>query len=235
MRSVVSAILVFSLGGLLTRGMVGLDWGNSPMQVGQTINQVSLEKTGSSNVVTAVVLAFRGMDTLGELTILFIAITSIGLIGGTFESHLKPSQSAFITQNASRFLLPFLMMIGIYIILHGHLTPGGGFQGGAVIAGAFFLAWSTGIQRQLNQIVVLVLESLAGICFISIGLMALLKDQAFLTPLWKQLPLGDLFSAGSIPLLYTAVGVKVATELAGLLWSMSGFNDNEGGANEFTK
>ena len=109
------------------------------------------------------------------------------------------------------------MMLGAYIILHGHLTPGGGFQGGVILAVAFFLPLLAMTSNPVNEKVIMSLESLAGIAFITIGLAGMTDNREFLVPLLGTGTLGELFSAGSLPLLYLAVGLKVGAELAGLM------------------
>ena len=114
-------------------------------------------------------------------------------------------------------LFPFLIMLGAYIILHGHLTPGGGFQGGAILAAAFFIPILASPSTPLNHRVSSMVEGLAGAAFIIIGLLALFDKGYFLAPLLGKGEVGQLFSAGSLPLLYMAVGLKVGAELAKLL------------------
>jgi multicomponent Na+:H+ antiporter subunit B len=68
-----------------------------------------------------------------------------------------------------------------------------------------------------------VVEGIAGAAFIVIGLLALLGGGAFLQPLLGTGELGTLFSAGTLPVLYAAVGIKVGTELAGLMAHIAGY------------
>jgi multicomponent Na+:H+ antiporter subunit B len=110
-----------------------------------------------------------------------------------------------------------LLTVGFYIVLHGHLTPGGGFQGGVVLAAAFFVSFLARPARQPSHAGITLIEALAGASFIGIGLAAMFGGGAFLQPLLDKGTLGQLVSAGSLPLLYLAVGLKVGAELAGLL------------------
>ena len=110
----------------------------------------------------------------------------------------------------------------MYIITHGHLTPGGGFQGGVVLAVAFSMLVIVRPRRaSINHGMVSVIESFAGITFIVIGLIALFKGQSFLQPLLGHGEFASLWSAGTLPLLYLAVGLKVGAELAGLLLALN--------------
>jgi multicomponent Na+:H+ antiporter subunit B len=117
----------------------------------------------------------------------------------------------------SDLLFPLLLTVGFYIVLHGHLTPGGGFQGGVVLAGAFFVSFLARPSRQPSHVGIVLIEALAGAAFIGIGLAALFGGGAFLQPLLDKGTLGQFVSAGSLPLLYLAVGLKVGAELSGLL------------------
>lgn len=197
-----------------------LPLGAPPMLIGQAIQDQSVQQTGAANMVTAVVLGYRGIDTLGELAILFAAATagSLVLTGLAGRSHPAEKDNAgFIVRTAAELLFPLLLVTGLYIVLHGHLTPGGGFQGGVILAAAFFLPLLAVPSRQINHRALSLVEGLAGASFIGIGLLGLFNHGAFLQPFLDKGLVGELFSAGTLPLLYIAVGLKVGAELAGLL------------------
>lgn len=206
--------LAFLLLALVATG----EWGGTQTRIGDRITQLAPAEVGAANIVTAVVLAYRGFDTLGELAILFAAATAAGVVLGQRRMVARPSPAAgFIVQVGVDALFPLLLVIGLYIILHGHLTPGGGFQGGVILAAAFFLDVLARPSHSLNHTAIHWVEGLAGASFIALGLAALVQGKAFLQPLLGHGTLGELLSAGSLPLLYTAVGLKVGAELAGLL------------------
>lgn len=212
-----SLIFLTGLSMLLVLLMMDLPLGEAPMPVGQSILEEAVNTTGAANMVTSVVLAYRGMDTLGELSILFIAATAVGLVLTNRNKHSAMPASGFILATAVDLLHPFLMILGAYIILHGHLTPGGGFQGGVILAVAFFLPLLAMTRQSINEKVIMLFESLAGVSFIAIGLTAMVGQGEFLQPLLGTGSLGQLFSAGSLPMLYLAVGLKVGAELASLM------------------
>jgi len=105
-------------------------------------------ETGSNNLVASVVFDYRGFDTLGEATVLFIVVSSISMLFFTMIKRKGPETSGVsrigeFPGGVSRvitfgsFLLYILIItFGIYLVVHGHLSPGGGFQGGAVMASA---------------------------------------------------------------------------------------------------
>jgi len=213
--------LIFALGlaVLLFAVSVQLPLANAPMLVGNSIIAQGVADTGAANLVTAVVLAYRGLDTLGELSILFAAAGVVGLLLTGAKAAQSPLPAGgFVVSSAVHLLTPLLFVVGFYIIFHGHLTPGGGFQGGVILAMAFFLPYLVDYKplQQEHQRLTLI-ESVAGGSFIVIGLFSLFSGQAFLQPFLGHGAFGNLWSAGTLPLLYIAVGLKVGSELSSLL------------------
>jgi multicomponent Na+:H+ antiporter subunit B len=214
------ASLLFT-GGLLFFLMVlvgGFDLGQAPMLIGQGVQASAQAEVGAANFVTSVVLAYRGFDTLGELSILFAAAAAAGLIlGKAKRSEVAEPDGGFVLRTGADLLFPLLMMVGFYIIVHGHLTPGGGFQGGVILAAAFFIPLLARPSGKVSHGAISFIEGFAGATFIGIGLIALFQGQAFLQPMLNHGQFGTLLSAGTLPFLYMAVGLKVGAELAGLL------------------
>jgi len=181
------------------------------------------EEVGAANLVSAVVVTYRGFDTLGEVTILFLASAVIGLFLKVSETHTKDSRSVFfksteILVTASRLLVPMIMLLGAYIFINGHLTPGGGFQGGAVIASAFALLLLSRPQKHFSHKVISVVESISGIAFVFIGLLGILLAGGFLdNHIFAMGKFGTLLSAGAIPIIYILIGLKVGSELTGIV------------------
>ncbi len=220
MRNFTSLLFAGGLGFFLLVLAADLPVGAAPMAAGQGILGEAPEGVGAANLVTAVVLAYRGFDTLGELSILFAAAAGVGLIlsGMKRRADARPvPQGGFILLAAADLLFPLLVIVGLYIVLHGHLSPGGGFQGGVILAAAFFLPLLGRPGDGLGHGVVNWIEGLAGGTFICIGLWALVARGDFLAPMLGEGALGALLSAGTLPLLYIAVGLKVGAEIAGLM------------------
>ncbi len=218
MRNLASLLFAAGLAFLLLVVATQLGFGEPPMRVGQGILAAAPAQTGAANIVTAVVLGYRGIDTLGELAILFTAATAAGLVLGRRRADAPADPDAgFILRSGADLLFPLLLVVGFYIIFHGHLTPGGGFQGGVILAAAFFVSVLARPGQSLNHAGISLIEGFAGAAFILIGLWALLAGGEFLQPLFGTGVLGELVSAGTLPLLYLAVGLKVGAELAGLL------------------
>ncbi|MHB2150886.1 Na(+)/H(+) antiporter subunit B [Calditrichota bacterium LG25] len=177
---------------------------------------------GAVNVVTAIVVTYRGLDTLGEVSVLFLAATGVALLlrrRKKLPQNIENKRPASeLLKTGSFLLMPFVVMFGVYIFINGHLSPGGGFQGGAVIASAMLLMLLTFPDYRLNHTVLGWVESASGVSYVLVGVLGLLLAGGFLDN--RILPLGTygaILSAGAIPLIYVFIGLKVGAELAGML------------------
>jgi multicomponent Na+:H+ antiporter subunit B len=222
MRNLTSLLFAAGLAFFLLVIAARFDLGAAPMLAGDAILQEAPAETGAANIVTSVVLGYRGIDTLGEIAILFTASLAAGLVLGRRRPEAaRDANSGAVLQISAQLLFPLLLVVGFYIILHGHLTPGGGFQGGVILAAAFFVPLLARPGTSVNHMGLSLVEGLAGAGFILIGLLALFQGKAFLQPMLDKGTLGTLVSAGTLPLLYLAVGLKVGAELAGLLANLA--------------
>jgi multicomponent Na+:H+ antiporter subunit B len=189
------------------------------------------DEVGAPNLVTSIVVTYRGFDTLGEVTILFLvaSIVSFFLKREKVQTDIAPKrETSEIILTASRLLVPIVMVLGIYVFINGHLTPGGGFQGGAIIATAFVLLLMANPEFNINHKIIATVESVSGISFVLIGVFGILLAGGFLDN--KVLPLGTfgkIFSAGAIPLIYSFVGLKVGSELSNILSNLQGIQKEE--------
>ena len=181
------------------------------------------DELGGTNLVTSVIVTYRGLDTLGEVAVLFLATAGIGFLLQKNKKKIKVRKSSEILQSGMLLLLPLIILFGVYIFLHGHLTPGGGFQGGVVIAGGFLLIMLSHPASKINHHVLHFVESFSGLLYVIIGLLGLVLAGGFLDN--RFLPLGGfgkLFSAGAIPIIYSLIGLKVGSELVGILANLRG-------------
>ena len=178
----------------------------------------NITRVNSPNLVTAIVVTYRGLDTMGEVTILFLTAAIIAFFlkkSGTTRTLRLNSE---IFKTSAKLLVPIIVMLGIYIFINGHLSPGGGFQGGAVIASAVILMLLASPNTKLNHNFFEVLESTSGLVFVGLAAMGALLGLGYLDN--AILPLGQfgkLFSAGAIPVIYSFVGLKVGAELSNIL------------------
>lgn len=185
-------------------------------------------EVGAANVVTAIVVTYRGLDTLGEVTVLFLTAMILGYIlrqGGREKTEKDTTSEILIT--AAKVLIPGSIVLGVYVFINGHLTPGGGFQGGAIIGTAITLMILADPMRSLRAAILHFVESMSGFFYIVIGLAGLVYAGGFLDN--RILPagqLGDLFSAGAIPLIYSLIGLKVGTEISSIISNINETGNN---------
>jgi len=129
-----------------------------------------------------------------------------------------------IVRTISRLLFPFMFLFGIYVIIHGHLTPGGGFQGGVILAASvIMLLLAYGIERAQAKVNVLqaeLAESLGGLILVGLGLLGVALSIAFLKNVLPFGELGHVFSAGNLPVLNISVSIKVAAGLLTIFYAM---------------
>jgi len=194
-------------------------------KLGQYYAEKAPKELGAPNLVTAVIVTYRGLDTLGEVTVLFIAAAAVGLmLRGRKRKNTndiakvthKPASE--IVTTATELLLPMVILLGVYVFLNGHLSPGGGFQGGAIIAsGTMFMILALP-ETHISRLVISIVESLSGFSYVVVGVLGVLMAGGFLDNRIMTLgTYGELFSAGAIPLIYTFVGLKVGFELSAVL------------------
>jgi multicomponent Na+:H+ antiporter subunit B len=224
------------LGAIMLWGLAGLpDYRYFTPLYGQVINHVAVQERHTTSMVTAVNFDYRALDTLGEEFILFAAaLVLVLLLRRLREEHYEPPdrdpRERHTTSAAVRLTCVALVgptvLLSIYITMHGHLTPGGGFQGGVIAATALLLVYlgsDYGAMQRLRPMALVETAKAAGAGgFVLIGLAGLIAAGAFLEnflPLGKA---GELVSAGTIPLLSLAVGVEVS---GGFLLLLSEFLD----------
>jgi multicomponent Na+:H+ antiporter subunit B len=203
-------------------GPFALRAGHTPLS--QTLIEQGRDALQTQNIVTAVVVSIRGFDTLGEVVVLFIAAIAVGFLmrhreRRTTASSLSPASE--IVTTCAGIMTPMVMVLGIYVFTHGHLTPGGGFQGGVIVATAVILLILSGRISGLNHTVLRLTESLSGAGYVALALFGLALAGSFLDP--RFLPLGSfgaLLSAGAIPLIYIFLGIKVGAELIGIVTAL---------------
>ena len=185
-----------------------------------------VQDTGAANLVTAIVVNYRGFDTLGEVTVLFVAATGIGAVlynmGNPVRKKREKTEASLIVKTGSKVLFPIMLIFGAYIFIHGHLTPGGGFQGGAIIATAFLFRYVSDTRYSIDHKSFTATESIVGMTFAMVGILGLLLTGYFLYDFLPNGSPGELLSAGVIPIIYIAIGIKVGAELTGIVDNMMG-------------
>jgi multicomponent Na+:H+ antiporter subunit B len=222
----IALLLVLVLGAVFWQLLAGYLPDTELNLTGRYYADHTASDLGAANIVTAIIVTYRGLDTLGEVTVLFLSAAVVGLVlasGRRREGErraLTPVGEVLTT--GTRLLVPLIMLLGVYIFVNGHLTPGGGFQGGAVIASGVLLTLLADPVRHFSHRLITTIESLAGFFYVCIGALGLILAGGFLDN--RFLPLGEfgrLFSAGAIPLIYSLVGLKVGAEFSSMLADFS--------------
>jgi multicomponent Na+:H+ antiporter subunit B len=212
-----SALLVWALTGLP-------DFGTFTPLYGELINEMAVPERSATDVVTAVNFDYRAFDTLGEEFILFAAVLGLALLlretrdesEGEIDDarQRRPPPTSAALRLVTVLLVPFTVLLAVYITAHGHLTPGGGFQGGVIGASALLLVYIGGeyiAMRRVRPLTLVTVSKAAGAgAFVLIGVGGILFGAAFLDNFLPVRTPGELVSAGTIPLLSFAVGFEVA-------------------------
>ncbi len=223
MRKFLVILLLIGFGYIFYSAVVMFSFGEHYKGVSNHYVKYGIEENRGSNLVTSIVVNYRGFDTLGEVTVLFLAVSGLALLLATCrcKRRFRRIKASMILKTSVNILYPLIILFGVYIFVHGHLTPGGGFQGGAVIASSAMLMYLASRQYKSPHKRLSIVETLAGLAFVIIGLLGLYYAKSFLAN--KVIPLGEwnrLFSAGLIPFIYVAVGLKVGSELSSMIADM---------------
>lgn len=140
---------------------------------------------------------------------------------------MSKSGMTLIVKTVVRLLFPVLLLFGAYVILHGHLTPGGGFPGGVIIATSVaMLVLAFGYSQSkdvVGDIHTETLESLGALMLVVLGIIGILIVGNFLGEVPSLGQLGELFSGGNLPILNIGVGVKVGAGLVTIVYAMISF------------
>ena len=228
----VGAFLVAAVGfaALLAAGMRALEpFGAGRSPYGDVINAAVVPERHATNAVTAVNFDYRGFDTLGEEFILFAAVAGVMILlregRGESESsrpggepdRVHPPRSEAV-RLAGVVMIGVVNLVGLYLVLHAQLTPGGGFQGGAILGTGSLLAYLASRYRAYRRVVPKSLldaaEATGAGLYAAIGIATVAAGGAFLENLLGLGRTKALLSAGTIPLINLAVGLEVAAGFA---------------------
>ena len=232
--SILAVVTCFAIVFVLLRTTTYLPaFGNPDNPVNNEVSQRYIEKgmeeTGAVNIVAGMILDYRAFDTLGESNVLFIAACSV-LILLRISREKDGSQSTeqlmveandrmyepkndTILQYITSFLVPVVLLFGMYVIMNGHISPGGGFSGGALMGAALILYLNAFGFKKTERFFTFKVFQRVSLCALSFY--ALSKAYSFFTGanhLWSFITPGTpgkLFSAGLIPYLNLAVGLVV--------------------------
>jgi multicomponent Na+:H+ antiporter subunit B len=195
---------------------------------GDLVNRLSVPERNSGDAVTVVNFDVRGVDTLGEELILFCAVSGVALLlrPRREDEFLAPAHRALepggspppLWRMTARAAIPIMFVVGLEIATHGHLTPGGGFQGGTMIGSAICSAFVLGHYRAFHLLAPKPpadgVEGGAVAGFVAVGIAGLVAGAPFLA---NVLPLGKpltFLAAGTIWVLNVFVGMAVGAGFA---------------------
>ena len=198
-------------------------------EVSRRYIEQGMQETGAVNIVAGMILDYRAFDTLGESNVLFIAACSVLILlrissekhGGDAVAQLEAEaddrmyepKNDLILQRIASFLVPLILLFGVYIIMNGHISPGGGFSGGAVMGAGLILYLNAFGFKKTERFFTFKTFKVVSLCALSFY--AVSKAYSFFTGanhlssfITPGTP-GRLFSAGLIPYLNIAVGLVV--------------------------
>lgn len=192
-------------------------------EVTQRYIEKGLQETGAVNIVTGMILDYRAFDTFGESNVLFIATITVLILLRTDLSTKKKAEVSdriyepkndIILQKVAFVLVPLIIVFGVYVILNGHLSPGGGFSGGAIIgAGLILYLNAFGFEKTERFFTE---KTYKWICFGALSFYCIAKSYSFYTganQIHSIIPLGipgTIISSGLILPLNICVGMVVA-------------------------
>jgi multicomponent Na+:H+ antiporter subunit B len=196
-RRLPGAVAVVLAGGTLvyaSQDLPGFGAADSPVQshpVTETYLRQSQEDIGIPNTVTSVLASYRGLDTLGELIVVFTAaVTVLSLLGPLARPEdTRPGRDFHLADYrvlrvVSATLMPFILLFALYVLFHGDFGPGGGFQAGVIFASGFVLYGLVfGLdraQRVVPRAVLWTLVSLGPLVYLGLGVVNMLRGGAFL-------------------------------------------------------
>ena len=201
---------------------------------GTYIANLAVYERHATDTVNAITYDYRGLDTLGEEFILFASVIGVLLLfrrqegeesdpahrHRLAEREVPGTDTIRVTMQA---MVAAMVVFGLYVATHGQLTPGGGFQGGVVLATAPLLVYLSGrvhtFKKTISHPLLEAAEALGAAGYAIIGTSALFAGAAFLTN-WVPLgQTGSLFSAGTIEWISVAVGLEVSGSIVLVMYS----------------
>jgi len=225
-RLVLFGIAAAGFGVVLAYGLAGLPaFGDYQGVYGHVIDGIGVTERHATDLVTAINFDIRGFDTLGEEFILFGSVLGVVLILRQMRGeHDRPRQheadehtfagASEALRALSLAVIPAILAIGIYIVVHGQLTPGGGFQGGVILAAGPLVVFLAGRYLRMRLVapetLVEIGEAAGALGYALVGLSGLVLAGVFFK---NFLPLGisgHLLSGGQLDVASTAVGLEVS-------------------------
>ncbi len=222
-RTILFLVSAAGLALLFVRGFRSLPpLGEYRGPYGYVVSQLCVYQRHATDVVNAVTYDYRGFDTLEEEFILFASVLGVLLLYRPTEENQKNKrrvqiEDALPVSDALRVSMQaiagIMIVFGVYIATHGQLTPGGGFQGGVILASVPLVVYLSGDVKTFESIVSSLLIKLAdsggAAGYAIIGTAALFLGAHFLTNIIPLGNTGEVFSSGTIAVISVSVGLEV--------------------------
>jgi multicomponent Na+:H+ antiporter subunit B len=219
-RILVLGPALLGLGALFAWAIAGLPaFGDYRGPYGFVLNRVVVPLRHTTNVVMGTTFDVRGLDTMGEEFILYAAVVGVTLLlRDETRSRQAERRTRRLDDDTARLVGGLMigggLLVGLWLMAFGYITPGGGFQGGVLASGAVLLLYLVGSHRDYrpfrSEHFLDPLEGVGAGGYVVIGLAALASGTAFLTNLFGLGATGTLLSGGSIPLLNWASAIAVS-------------------------
>jgi multicomponent Na+:H+ antiporter subunit B len=220
LRILVLGPALLGIGALFAWAIAGLPaFGDYRGPYGFVLNRVVVPLRHTTNVVMGTTFDVRGLDTMGEEFILYAAVVGVTLLLRDETRGKQAERRTRRLDDETARLVGVLMiggglLVGLWLVAFGYITPGGGFQGGVLAAGAVLLLYLVGSHRDYrpfrNEHFLDPLEAVGAGGYAVVGLAALTSGAAFLTNLFGLGATGTLVSSGSIALLNWASAIAVS-------------------------
>jgi multicomponent Na+:H+ antiporter subunit B len=224
------AVAAAGLAATLGAGLAGLpSFGSQTSAYAAMLNNVAPLQRHVTDVVSAINFDYRGLDTMFEEFILLGAVAGISVILRPLSDETRQLPADKAPDRAipppgpavwllSVFLSSLLLLVSLETFTHGTLTPGGGFQGGVIMASSIYVIYLGTNYRTVERFQPdLLLEAADGVGasgYVVIGLLGLLAGTAFLSNVIGLGGTGNLLSGGTIWPLNLVVGAEVAGSFA---------------------
>lgn len=222
-RMLVLGPALLGLGALFAWAIAGLPaFGDYRGPYGYLLNKLVVPLRHTTNVVMGTTFDVRGVDTMGEEFILYAAVVGVTLLlrdetnAGKVERTTRRLRSDAV-RLVGVVMVGAALLVGLWLVAFGYLTPGGGFPGGVVLAGAILVLFLVGSHRDYrafrDEHFLDPLEGLGAGGYVMVGLAALASGTPFLTNLFGFGATGSLTSGGSIPFLNAASALAVTVAM----------------------
>jgi len=178
-------------------------------------------ETGSLNLVTGIYLDYRLLDTLFEAGILLVAVSGVSWIAQ--HDHIEHNPLFMLDRfkipelfvSIARVLYPIVLLFGIYVVFNGHLAPGGGFQGGSILATALLILYYIDLNKKTNLTRIFFIEKVLYLLLLLISSLSFFT-RGFLFTNVVSPDMGVAWQSVFLITLNVLIGAKVALGLTAI-------------------